>query len=288
MAATAFQRLYNTFPYLLPTPPIPTPTATPVISKMISIPTPTPTPLWVYNIFYSFTKQYFLSSFPFPFHFNHLTLPNHHHHLAAYHILNKWFMKVMRYRRYKRSKVILIQKIFRGYQARQYLENEILKTLSFHSKEVDSLELLLRRGVHAHVYDSSSSHWTECVLLLNGSCEEINLSLQYKSQSTKKDETITYLLRDIAEIYRSAAVRLLSFEDETVMSWGAIPTSPLKKSKVSKGKYGFFTIVGSSSTRPSVQIAVESKLTCVALIDSLRAVCSGHLIYASLSSCLVD
>jgi hypothetical protein len=187
--------------------------------------------------------------------------------------LKLWLIKVIRYRRFKRSNAILIQKIYRGYQSRKHVEEEIVNTLTVHSKEVDSLELLLRRGVHANVYHPTTSRWTECVLLLNGSCDQVNLSLQFKNHSTKKDENITYLLRDIAEISRSVPVRYLSFEDDDKReSWSAIPTSPMKKSKVSKGKHGFFTIIGSSVTRPSVQIAVESKKTCVALVDSLRAV----------------
>jgi hypothetical protein len=243
MATAATKILYNNFPSLLSTAAV---------------------WLQIHSLF-TFTKQYF----PFA---ERLKIQNEKKN--AEDTLKLWFTKVIRYRRFKRSNAILIQKIYRGYQSRKHVEKEILKTLSFYSKEVDSLELLLRRGVHASVYDPSSSRWIECVLLLNGSCDQVNLSLQYKNHSTKKDEHITYLLRDIAEIYRSTAVRLLSFEDETNMSWSAIPTSPHKKSRITKGKYGFFTIIGSSVTRPSVQIAVESKITCAALVDSLRAVSS--------------
>lgn len=193
-------------------------------------------------------------------------------------MIKQWLHKVVNKYRHLSSSAIKIQKVFRGYQSRRLVEEEIVKTLALYSKEVDSLELLLRRGIQAHVYDNVSAQWMDCVLLLNGSSDEINLSLQFKNSLKNNDQRITYLLRDIAEISRYTPVRYLSVDDEKRGNWSSLPPAPIKKSplfssaKVRKGKFGFFTIVGSSLIHPSTQIAVDSKATCIALVDSLRAV----------------
>lgn len=194
-------------------------------------------------------------------------------------VILKWLRKVVNYHRHIRQSATKIQKIFRGYQSRCLVEEEIVKTLALYSKEVDALELLLRRGIQANVYESVSSQWIDCVLLLSGSCDAVNLSLQYRDLQTDKEQRITYLLRDIAEISRYTPVQYLSADDDRRGKWSAIPTTPINKSKsalpvrrISKGRYGFFTIVGSSLSKPSTQIAVDSKSTCIALVDSLRAV----------------
>jgi hypothetical protein len=212
--------------------------------------------------------------------------------------LQMWFKKLLSTFRTRRENILKIQRFYRGYQSRHRVEVEMIQALTFYSKEVDSLELLLRRGIQVHLYDSSSQSWIESILLLNGSRDEVKLSLRFKVRSSEvsiEQAEISYLLRDIAEVsWDSPAIKLLSIHDPNEQIRSSVPPSPSvptptsaaplprkiqvkrpivsQRPKVNKAKYGFLTIIGSSLTTPSVKLAVESRTTGFALVDSLRVV----------------
>ena len=191
---------------------------------------------------------------------------------------------IQKYKNYN-SKIIKIQKFYRGYSLRSQIESNIKRVLVIYSKEVDKLELLLRRGISIYYLHNQLLIWLPAILLLNGSTDSLELRVKFpgnttenKTQNNKTNYNLSrslpdiiFQLKDIAEVTEysitsNSSNRSIVSNDKSITSHLSGIISSLNR------KCEIITIIGFNQLLPSIHIAVESSSICLALVYSLRVV----------------